>query len=85
MELVEMLNCTLGAPVVETAAGGSGGGGASLRAGRPLWSDIALEMDTGHGARSLRAASAAPEVTAHPRRSHCGCRTQPVGRHDRGR
>jgi hypothetical protein len=30
MELVEMLNCTLGAPVVETAAGGSGGGGAIL-------------------------------------------------------
>ena len=29
-ELVEDLNATLGAPVVETAAGGSGGGGASL-------------------------------------------------------
>jgi molybdate transport system regulatory protein len=29
-ELVEDLNATLGAPVVQTAAGGSGGGGASL-------------------------------------------------------
>lgn len=29
-ELVEELNATLGAPVVQTAAGGSGGGGASL-------------------------------------------------------
>jgi molybdate transport system regulatory protein len=29
-ELVEELNSTLGAPVVQTAAGGSGGGGASL-------------------------------------------------------
>lgn len=29
-ELVEDLNTTLGAPVVQTAAGGSGGGGASL-------------------------------------------------------
>lgn len=29
-ELVEDLNASLGAPVVETAAGGSGGGGASL-------------------------------------------------------
>jgi molybdate transport system regulatory protein len=29
-ELVEELNATLGAPVVRTAAGGSGGGGASL-------------------------------------------------------
>jgi molybdate transport system regulatory protein len=31
-ELVEDLNRTLGAPVVDTAAGGSGGGGASLTA-----------------------------------------------------
>ena len=29
-ELVEELNATLGGPVVQTAAGGSGGGGASL-------------------------------------------------------
>ena len=29
-ELVEDLNATLGGPVVQTAAGGSGGGGASL-------------------------------------------------------
>ncbi len=29
-ELVEDLNASLGAPVVQTAAGGSGGGGASL-------------------------------------------------------
>jgi molybdate transport system regulatory protein len=29
-ELVEDLNATLGAPVVQTAAGGSGGGGTSL-------------------------------------------------------
>lgn len=29
-ELVEELNATLGAPVVQTAAGGSGGGGATL-------------------------------------------------------
>jgi molybdate transport system regulatory protein len=52
-ELVEELNRTLGAPVVETAAGGSGGGGAVLtRAGKAVVERYrAIEMDTAAAAR----------------------------------
>jgi molybdate transport system regulatory protein len=52
-ELVEELNRTLGTPVVETAAGGSGGGGAVLtRAGRTVIERYrAIEVDTAHAAR----------------------------------
>ena len=52
-ELVEDLNRSLGMPVVETAAGGSGGGGAVLtRAGRAVVELYrAIEMDTAHAAR----------------------------------
>jgi molybdate transport system regulatory protein len=52
-ELVEDLNRTLGTPVVETAAGGSGGGGAVLtRAGKAIVERYrAIEMDTAHAAR----------------------------------
>lgn len=52
-ELVEDLNRSLGTPVVETAAGGSGGGGAVLtRAGKAVVERYrAIEMDTAHAAR----------------------------------
>ena len=52
-ELVEELNSTLGTPVVETAAGGSGGGGAVLtRAGKAVVERYrAIEMDTAPAAR----------------------------------
>jgi molybdate transport system regulatory protein len=52
-ELVEDLNLSLGTPVVETAAGGSGGGGAVLtRAGKAIVERYrAIEIDTAHAAR----------------------------------
>ena len=52
-ELVEELNTGLGAPVVETAAGGSGGGGTVLtRAGKAVIERYrAIEMDTAVAAR----------------------------------
>ena len=52
-ELVEELNRSLGTPVVETAAGGSGGGGAVLTpAGRAVVERYrAIEIDTAHAAR----------------------------------
>jgi molybdate transport system regulatory protein len=52
-ELVEDLNRRLGTPVVETAAGGSGGGGAVLtRAGKAVIERYrAIEIDTALAAR----------------------------------
>lgn len=52
-ELVEELNATLGAPVVETAAGGSGGGGANLtEVGRAVVTRYrAIEADCAAAAR----------------------------------
>jgi molybdate transport system regulatory protein len=52
-ELVEELNNGLGAPVVETAAGGSGGGGTVLTpAGKAVIERYrAIEMDTAVAAR----------------------------------
>ena len=52
-ELVEDLNQSLGTPVVETAAGGSGGGGAGLtKAGRAVVNSYrAIQMDTAMVAR----------------------------------
>src|SRR3954447_10903381 len=52
-ELVEELNRTLGTPVVETAAGGSGGGGAVLtKAGRAVVNSYrAIELDRALAAR----------------------------------
>jgi len=52
-ELVEELNRSLGTPVVETAAGGSGGGGAELTpAGKAVVERYrAIEIDTAHAAR----------------------------------
>src|ERR1700742_5365919 len=52
-ELVENLNSSLGTPVVETAAGGSGGGGAVLtRAGRTIVERYrAIELGTALAAR----------------------------------
>jgi len=52
-ELVEELNRSLGTPVVETAAGGSGGGGAVLtEAGKAVIARYrAIEMDTALAAR----------------------------------
>src|ERR1700704_1050120 len=52
-ELVEDLNRTLGTPVVETAAGGSGGGGAVLtKAGKAVVNSYrAIELDTAAAAR----------------------------------
>src|SRR5215470_11295026 len=52
-ELVEELNRTLGTPVVETAAGGSGGGGAVLtRTGKAVIERYrAIQMDTALAAR----------------------------------
>ena len=52
-ELVEDLNRSLGSPVVETAAGGSGGGGAVLtRAGKAVIERYrAIEIDTALAAR----------------------------------
>jgi molybdate transport system regulatory protein len=52
-ELVEELNSSLGTPVVETAAGGSGGGGAVLtRAGKAVIERYrAIEVDTALAAR----------------------------------
>ena len=52
-ELVEDLNRSLGTPVVETAAGGSGGGGAVLtRAGKAVIERYrAIEVDTALAAR----------------------------------
>jgi molybdate transport system regulatory protein len=52
-ELVEDLNRTLGTPVVETAAGGSGGGGATLtRAGKAVVERYrAIEFDVALAAR----------------------------------
>jgi molybdate transport system regulatory protein len=57
-ELVEELNATLGAPVVETAAGGSGGGGASLtELGQSVVSRYrAIEEDCAAAARKHLAA-----------------------------
>ncbi len=51
--LVEELNRSLGAPVVETAAGGSGGGGAVLTpAGKAVVARYrAIELDTALAAR----------------------------------
>jgi molybdate transport system regulatory protein len=52
-ELVEDLNTGLGAPVVETAAGGSGGGGTVLtQAGKAIIERYrAIEVDTAVAAR----------------------------------
>src|SRR3984957_2363386 len=52
-ELVEELNRSLGTPVVETAAGGSGGGGAILtQAGKAVIARYrAIELDTALAAR----------------------------------
>ena len=52
-ELVEDLNRSLGTPVVETVAGGSGGGGAVLtRAGKAVIERYrAIEIDTALAAR----------------------------------
>jgi molybdate transport system regulatory protein len=52
-ELVEDLNRSLGTPVVETVAGGSGGGGAVLTpAGKAVVERYrAIEIDTAHAAR----------------------------------
>ena len=52
-ELVEDLNRSLGVPVVETAAGGSGGGGAVLTpAGKAIVERYrAIELDTALAAR----------------------------------
>lgn len=52
-ELVEELNRSLGTPVVETAAGGSGGGGTVLtRAGKAVIERYrAIELDTALAAR----------------------------------
>ena len=52
-ELVEDLNSSLGTPVVETAAGGSGGGGAVLtHAGKTVIERYrAIELDTALAAR----------------------------------
>jgi molybdate transport system regulatory protein len=52
-ELVEDLNRSIGTPAVETAAGGSGGGGAVLtRAGKAIVERYrAIEMDTAFAAR----------------------------------
>jgi molybdate transport system regulatory protein len=57
-ELVEELNVTLGGPVVETAAGGSGGGGASLTAlGKAVITRYrAIEVDCAAAARKHIAA-----------------------------
>jgi len=57
-ELVEDLNRSLGTPVVETTAGGSGGGGAVLtKAGKAVITNYrAIEMETALAARKhLRA------------------------------
>jgi molybdate transport system regulatory protein len=52
-ELVEDMNQNLGTPVVETAAGGSGGGGTVLtKAGKAIVTNYrAIEMDTARAAR----------------------------------
>jgi molybdate transport system regulatory protein len=52
-ELVEDMNRSFGTPIVETAAGGSGGGGAMLtRAGKTIVERYrAIEMDTASAAR----------------------------------
>jgi len=52
-ELIDDLNRSLGTPVVETAAGGSGGGGAVLtRAGKAVIERYrAIEVDTALAAR----------------------------------
>jgi molybdate transport system regulatory protein len=52
-ELVEDLNRSLGTPVVETAAGGSGGGGSVLtKAGRAVVNSYrAIELETATAAR----------------------------------
>jgi molybdate transport system regulatory protein len=52
-ELVEDLNQSLGTPVVETAAGGSGGGGAVLtKAGKAVVNAYrAIQLDTALAAR----------------------------------
>jgi len=52
-ELVEDLNRSLGVPVVDTAAGGSGGGGAVLtKAGRTVVERYrAIELDAAEAAR----------------------------------
>jgi molybdate transport system regulatory protein len=57
-ELVEDLNASLGAPVVETAAGGSGGGGANLtELGQAVISRYrAIEEDCAAAARKHLAA-----------------------------
>jgi molybdate transport system regulatory protein len=57
-ELVEDLNRTLGAPVVDTAAGGSGGGGANLTAlGKALITRYrAIEADSAAASKKHLAA-----------------------------
>lgn len=57
-ELVEDLNRSLGAPVVDTAAGGSGGGGASLTAlGKAIIARYrAIEADSAAAAKKHLAA-----------------------------
>jgi molybdate transport system regulatory protein len=57
-ELVEDLNASMGAPVVQTAAGGSGGGGASLtELGRTVVTRYrAIEEDCAAAARKHLAA-----------------------------
>ena len=65
-ELVEDLNATLGAPVVQTAAGGSGGGGASLtELGQAVVTRYrAIEEDCSAAART---SSGVMEVPSRPR------------------
>jgi molybdate transport system regulatory protein len=71
-ELVEELNRSLGTPVVETAAGGSRGGGAVLtRAGKAVIERYrAIEMDTGWQPANIcwRLTSRAPTSSPPPQK-----------------
>lgn len=67
-ELVEDLNATLGAPVVQTAAGGSGGGGASL-------TELGQAVVTRYRAIEADCAAAARKHLAALQRSARGGRT----------